>query len=180
MTNFQVQDIIINMEDVIFSIHPSIRPLIIFYALAVVLFLLALWFFLFPVSFIENILPVNFLPLSSAGLGIIFLIIGGLGQIQKNFTTYILTKDSLKIVNRFIGGTEITIPLIKIQDVTFTYSVMQTFFGIGDIFLASADERLAGDAALVDIDSPEKHKNEILSAIGNINKPGDLSNSHQI
>lgn len=158
-------------EDLIFSIHPSMRLPQFLYASAAALIILAgaaLFFGLFPVGGSAYLLPA-----SLGSIGIALLIFAGAAHVQRNCTTYILTGRELRIVNRMIGENESIIPLSKIQDVKFSCSALQSFFNLGDIYIATADEHTSGDAVMLNIDSPAEHKEDIVKAMGNIS--GSLS-----
>ena len=158
-------------EDAIFSIHPSMHLTAILYVLGAILILIALAIFFIPVSFLSSIVPNYFWSIMLGLLGLAVLIFAVSSHIQRSCTTYTLTKNNLRITNRFIGETENIIPLIKIQDVKFSCSIVQSFLGVGDIYLASADEHTSGDVALLNIDNP-LCKEKILDAMGKLNGMG--------
>lgn len=162
------------MSNKIFSIHPSIVPLIPLYILSLVFFVLALLGIIFPAPF-ESIFPdlISFAfwgAASLALLGLIILIAGITGYLEKNFTTYILTSEDFMVQTGFFSRTEIVMPLLKIQDVTLSYSAMQKMLNIGSIIMDTADERMEGSLELLNIDNPEKYKKQILDAVEEINK----------
>ena len=138
-------------EDTIFSIHPSMHFISILYALGFIFVLIGLVIFFIPLSFLSSIVPNYFWSIVLGLLGLSLLIFAASVHVQRNATTYTLTKNNLRITNRLIGETESIIPLIKIQDVKFSCSIAQSFFSVGDIYLASADEHAAGDVALLNI-----------------------------
>jgi uncharacterized membrane protein YdbT with pleckstrin-like domain len=156
--------------DIIFSIHPSLRLTTILYVLGAALLLIGLFVFFIPLSFLSSAVPGYFWSIIAGLLGLAVLIFAASSHIQSSCTTYELTRSDLRITNRLIGVTENIIPLSKIQDVKFSYSFAQSFFGVGDIYLASADEHASGDVALLNIDNPAKYKEEILAAMAGLNK----------
>lgn len=165
------------MSNKISSIHPSIVPLIPLYLLAIIFFVFAFLGMIFPIPF-ESIFPdsvgsISFAfwgPISFAILGLIILVSAITGSLEKNFTTYTLTDEDFRVQTGFFSRTEIAIPLVKIQDVTLSYSAMQKMLNIGSIIMDTADERIEGSLKLLNIDNPEKYKKQILDAVEGINK----------
>jgi uncharacterized membrane protein YdbT with pleckstrin-like domain len=156
----------------IFSIHPSIVPIMPLYLLAVIFFILAFSGFIFPTLF-SSIFPDSFAFLSQMffiGIGLVIAVSVAIGTIENKFTTYVLTSEDFRIQTGIISKTEIVIPLIKIQDITLSCSAMQSMLNIGIIIMDTADERIEGSTELVNIDNPEKYKKQILDAIEIINK----------
>ncbi len=164
------RDIIyLNMDQTIFSIHPSMRPVATLYVLALVFFAFVPLGLMFPSS-LGLMFPPLFVTAFIGLLGFLVLIIAASLHIQINFTTYTLTPENFKIRTGFVGATEVTIPLVKIQDTTLAYSALQRLFGIGDVRMDTADERMEGGVMLLNIDEPEKYKEQVLNAIDKINQ----------
>ncbi len=159
------------MEETIFKIHPSMRPVAPLYVVALVFFVLVPVGLAFPSS-LGLIFPPLFGPIFIGIIGVLVLIIAASMQIQISLTTYALTTENLKIRTGFVGATEVTIPLAKIQDTTLTYSALQRIIGTGDVRMDTADVRMEGGIMLLNIDDPEKYKEQILNAIDKINQGG--------
>ena len=161
-------------EEIIFSIHPSLRLTGILYALGGFFILIGLFVFFVPLSSLSSGVPGYFWSIIAGLLGLAVLIFAASSHIQSSCTTYELTGSNLRITNRLIGVTENIIPLSKVQDVKFSCSFAQSFLGIGDIYLASADEHASGDVALLNIDNPAKYKEDILVAMSRLNKDDNI------
>ena len=157
------------MEQTIFSIHPSMRPVTLLYVLALVFFAVVPLGLMFPFS-LGLMFPPLFGTIFVGLLGFLVLIIAASLHVEISFTVYTLTVENFKIRTGFVGATEVTIPLMKIQDTTLAYSALQRLFGIGDVRMDTADERIEGGVMLLNIDEPEKYKEQILDAIDKINQ----------
>lgn len=172
------------MSDKIFSIHPSIVPFIPLYILAITFFILALLGIIFPTSF-ESVIPdsvglISFTfwgPVFFTIMGLIILVAAITACLETKFTTYILTSEDFQVQAGFFSKTEIIIPLLKIQDVTLSYSVMQNMLNVGNIFIDTADEHTEGSLKLLNIDNPEKYKKQIIDTIEEVNKLESSSNN---
>lgn len=144
------------MEETIFTIRPSMRPIGVFYAACLVV----LAFFVF--------LAIKFHSIFFIFPGLLFLFAPAAMQIRRRFTIYTLTNENIKIRTGIIGKTQTMIPLAKVQNVSFSYSIIQRMLGIGDILLESAAEK--GAVPFLDIDKPEECSRQILEVIKNYHK----------
>jgi len=144
------------MEQTIFVIRPSISPVITLYIIT----LLVLVFFVFLMFASQNI---NFL-----FFGILFQFITIDKHLGRNFTIYTLTTENIKIRAGIIGKTQIMIPLAKVQNVAFNYSIIQRLYGIGNLLIESASDQ--GAIPFTNIEKPEEYSKKILDATKNYQK----------
>ena len=70
------------------------------------------------------------------------------------FTLFVLTTDRLITRGGIIAKHSKEIPLERINDVTFSQSVMERFLGAGDLMLESAGER--GQTRIANVRNPEQ------------------------
>lgn len=70
------------------------------------------------------------------------------------FTLFVLTTDRLITRSGIIAKHSKEIPLERINDVTFSQSVMERFLGAGDLMLESAGER--GQTRIANVRNPEQ------------------------
>jgi len=144
------------MEEIIFTIRSSMRPIIALYILVFLLFIFTIIlhsFFAIFIGFITFIILIEVIII----------------HLQRNFTIYTLTSDNIKFRTGIIGKRVTTIPLIKIQDVTSVFSITQRLFGVGNVLIESATERIGG-VRLRNIEKPEEYAKQILEAARNIQK----------
>lgn len=144
------------MEQTVFTIRPSIRPIYFFYIIALII----LAFFVF--------LAVKFHNIFILFPGLLFPFWPGFMHMGRHFTIYTLTNENIKVRTGIIGKTQTMIPLAKVQNVTFSYSITQRVLGIGDVLIKSASEK--GAIPFADIDRPEECSRKILEVIKNYHK----------
>jgi membrane protein YdbS with pleckstrin-like domain len=140
-----------DLEQVIFTVRPTLIFIKLGYALAVVgaialVFLLAL----IPVPWYISIL-----------LGLSLLLIPAYYHIKRNLVRYTLTDSKVEIDTGLIARTTRNIPLAKIQDVTVSASIPQRLLGFGDLLIDNASE-LGGTTVLHNITRPRHYADLLL------------------
>ncbi|SRR6266542_3416165 len=140
-----------NLEEVIFTVRPTLIFIKFGYALAVVgaitlVFLLAL-------------IPLP--PYISILLALSLLLIPAYYHLKRNTIRYTLTDSKVEIDTGLIARTTRNIPLIKIQDVTVSASILQRLLGFGDLLIDNASE-LGGTTVLHNISHPRRHADLLL------------------
>lgn len=140
-----------DLEQVIFTVRPTLIFIKLGYALAVVgaialVFLLAL----IPVPWYISIL-----------LGLSLLLIPAYYHIKRNLIRYTLTDAKIEIDTGLIARTTRNIPLAKIQDVTVSASIPQRLLGFGDLLIDNASE-LGGTTVLHNITRPRYYADLLL------------------
>ncbi len=139
------------LEEVIFTVRPTLIFIKLGYALAVIgaiilVFLLAL-------------IPVP--PYISILLALSLLLIPAYYHLKRNMVRYTLTDSKVEIDTGLIARTTRNIPLTKIQDVTVSASIPQRLFGFGDLLIDNASE-LGGTTVLHNISHPRRHADLLL------------------
>jgi uncharacterized membrane protein YdbT with pleckstrin-like domain len=140
-----------DLEQVIFTVRPTLIFIKLGYALAVVgaialVFLLAL----VPVPWYISLL-----------LGLSLLLIPAYYHIKRNLVRYTLTDAKIEIDTGLIARTTRNIPLAKIQDVTVSASIPQRLLGFGDLLIDNASE-LGGTTVLHNITRPRHYADLLL------------------
>jgi uncharacterized membrane protein YdbT with pleckstrin-like domain len=140
-----------DLEQVIFTVRPTLIFVKLGYALAVVgaialVFLLAL-------------IPVP--PYISILLALSLLLIPAYYHLRRNMVRYTLTDSKIEIDTGLIARTTRNIPLTKIQDVTVSASISQRLLGFGDLLIDNASE-LGGTTILHNITKPRHYADLLL------------------
>jgi uncharacterized membrane protein YdbT with pleckstrin-like domain len=140
-----------DLEQVIFTVRPTLIFIKLGYALAVVgaialVFLLAL----VPVPWYISLL-----------LGLSLLLVPAYYHIKRNLVRYTLTDAKIEIDTGLIARTTRNIPLAKIQDVTVSASIPQRLLGFGDLLIDNASE-LGGTTVLHNITRPRHYADLLL------------------
>ncbi|HEV7472545.1 MAG TPA: PH domain-containing protein [Pyrinomonadaceae bacterium] len=140
-----------DLEQVIFTVRPTLIFVKLGYALAVIaaiglVFLLAL----IPAPWYISIL-----------LGLALLLIPAFYHLKRNMVRYTLTDSKIEIDTGLIARTTRNIPLSKIQDVTVSASIPQRMLGFGDLLIDNASE-LGGTTVLHNITKPRHHADLLL------------------
>jgi uncharacterized membrane protein YdbT with pleckstrin-like domain len=81
-------------------------------------------------------------------------LLAGLPFLKWRFTMFVLTSDRLITRSGIISKHSKEIPLERINDVTFTQTIIERALGAGDLFLESAGER--GQTHITNIRKPEQ------------------------
>jgi uncharacterized membrane protein YdbT with pleckstrin-like domain len=140
-----------DLEQVIFSVRPTLIFIKLGYALAAVgaiglVFLLAL---------IE--IPAYI----SIPVALSLLLIPAYYHVKRNMVRYTLTDAKVEIDTGLIARTTRNIPLAKIQDVTVSASIPQRLLGFGDLLIDNASE-LGGTTVLHNITKPRHYADLLL------------------
>jgi uncharacterized membrane protein YdbT with pleckstrin-like domain len=140
-----------DLEQVIFTVRPTLIFIKLGYALAVVggialVFLLAM----IPLPWYIAIV-----------LGLSLLLFPAYYHIKRNLVRYTLTDSKIEIDTGLIARTTRNIPLAKIQDVTVSASIPQRLLGFGDLLIDNASE-LGGTTVLHNISKPRHYADLLL------------------
>ena len=140
-----------DLEQVIFSVRPTMIFVKLGYALAVIgaivlVFMLAL---------------INAPAYISIPLGLALLLVPVYYHIRRNMIRYTLTDAKLEIDSGLIARTTHNIPLSKIQNVTVSASVPQRILRFGNVIVDNAAE-LDGATVLHNINNPRFYADQLL------------------
>lgn len=140
-----------DLEQVIFTVRPTLIFIKVGYALAVVAAILLV--------FLLALIPVP--PYISILLALSLLLIPAYYHLKRNMVRYTLTDSKIEIDTGLIARTTRNIPLAKIQDVTVSASIPQRLLGFGDLLIDNASE-LGGTTILRNITKPRHHADLLL------------------
>jgi uncharacterized membrane protein YdbT with pleckstrin-like domain len=140
-----------DLEQVVFTVRPTIIFIKIGYALAVLagvalVFLLAM----IPIPAYISIL-----------FALALLLVPAYYHLRRNMVRYTLTDSKLEIDTGLIARTTRNIPLSKIQDVTVSASIPQRLLGFGDVIVDNASE-MGGTTVLHNISNPRQYADLLL------------------
>jgi membrane protein YdbS with pleckstrin-like domain len=101
----------------------------------------------------------------------LFLVLGALvvgvrlfvNLLRRLFTRYALTEEHLTVQSGVLSRSRKTIPIHRIQDVTYEQSVLERLLGVGDAIVESAGER--GGVGLKDLSEGRRYTDIILDAV---------------
>ncbi|HBB86138.1 MAG TPA: hypothetical protein DC047_00810 [Blastocatellia bacterium] len=137
------QDLNEDLEQVIFTVRPTMIFIKLGYALAVLaafgLVLLLAW--------------LDVPALISVPVGLALLLVPAYYHLKRNMVRYTLTDSKLEIDTGLIARVTRNIPLSKIQDVTVSASIPQRLLGFGDLIVDNASE-VGGTIVLHNISNP--------------------------
>ena len=137
------QEVNADLEQVIFTVRPTMIFIKVGYALAVLaafaVVLLLAW--------------INVPALISVPVGLALLLVPAYYHLRRNMVRYTLTDSKLEIDTGLIARTTRNIPLSKIQDVTVSASIPQRMLGFGDLIVDNASE-VGGTIVLHNISNP--------------------------
>lgn len=139
----QQQDLNEDLEQVIFTVRPTMIFIKLGYALAV----LAAFAAVLLLAWID--VPA----MISVPVGLALLLVPAYYHLRRNMVRYTLTDSKLEIDTGLIARTTRNIPLSKIQDVTVSASIPQRMLGFGDLIVDNASE-VGGTIVLHNISSP--------------------------
>jgi membrane protein YdbS with pleckstrin-like domain len=132
-----------DLEQVIFTVRPTMIFIKLGYALAV----LAAFALVILLGWVD--VPA----LISVPIGLALLLVPAYYHLRRNMVRYTLTDSKLEIDTGLIARTTRNIPLSKIQDVTVSASIPQRLLGFGDLIVDNASE-LGGTIVLHNIGNP--------------------------
>jgi len=140
-----------DLEQVVFTVRPTMIFIKLGYALAVIgAIALVILLALIPV-------PVYI----SIPLALILLLIPAYYHLRRNMVRYTLTDSKIEIDTGLIARTTRNIPLSKIQDVTVSASIPQRVLGFGDLLIDNASE-VGGTTVLHNISKPRHYADLLL------------------
>jgi len=140
-----------DLEQVVFTVRPTMIFIKLGYALAV-LGAIALVILLALIQ-----IPVYI----SIPLALILLLIPAYYHLRRNMVRYTLTDSKIEIDTGLIARTTRNIPLTKIQDVTVSASIPQRILGFGDLLIDNASE-VGGTTVLHNISKPRHYADLLL------------------
>jgi membrane protein YdbS with pleckstrin-like domain len=140
-----------DLEQVIFTVRPTLIFIKLGYALAVIGAI--------AVVFLLALIPVP--PYISILLALSLLLIPAYYHLKRNMVRYTLTDSKVEIDTGLIARTTRNIPLTKIQDVTVSASIPQRLLGFGDLIVDNASE-LGGTTVLHNITRPRHYADLLL------------------
>jgi uncharacterized membrane protein YdbT with pleckstrin-like domain len=140
-----------DLEQVIFTVRPTMIFIKFGYALAVLaafaLVLLLAW--------------IDVPALISVPIGLALLLAPAYCHLRRNMVRYTLTDAKLEIDTGLIARTTRNIPLSKIQDVTVSATIPQRLLGFGDLIVDNASE-MSGTTVLHNISNPRHYADLLL------------------
>ena len=139
------------IEEVIFTVRPTLIFIKFGYALAVVAGI--------TLVFLLALIPVP--PYISIILALSLLLIPAYYHLKRNMVRYTLTDSKIEIDTGLIARTTRNIPLAKIQDVTVSANIPQRVLGFGDLLIDNASE-MGGTTVLHNISQPRRHADLLL------------------
>ncbi len=145
------QDLNEDLEQVVFTVRPTMIFIKLGYALAV----LAAFALVILLGWVE--VPA----LISVPIGLALLLVPAYYHLRRNMVRYTLTDSKLEIDTGLIARTTRNIPLSKIQDVTVSASIPQRLLGFGDLVVDNASE-LGGTIVLHNISKPAHYADLLL------------------
>jgi len=137
------QEVNEDLEQVIFTVRPTMIFIKLGYALAV----LAAFAVVLLLAWID--VPA----LISVPVGLALLLVPAYYHLRRNMVRYTLTDSKLEIDTGLVARTTRNIPLSKIQDVTVSASIPQRMLGFGDLIVDNASE-VGGTIVLHNISNP--------------------------
>jgi len=97
----------------------------------------------------------------SLPLALSLLLIPAYKHLRRNMIRYTLTDSKIETDYGLIARTTRNIPLVKIQDVTVSASILQRLLGFGDVVVDNASE-LGGTTVLHNINNPRHYADLVL------------------
>jgi uncharacterized membrane protein YdbT with pleckstrin-like domain len=143
-----------DLEQVIFSVRPTLIFIKLGYALAVV----------GAIALVILLAKIGAPALISVPLALALLLIPVYYHIKRNLVRYTLTDAKVEIDTGLIARTTRNIPLAKIQDVTVSASIPQRLLGFGDLLIDNASE-VGGTTVLHNITQPRHYADLLLREI---------------
>lgn len=140
-----------DLEQVLFTVRPTMIFIKLGYALAV----LAAFALVILLGWVD--VPA----LISVPIGLALLLVPAYYHLRRNMVRYTLTDSKLEIDTGLIARITRNIPLSKIQDVTVSASIPQRILGFGDLIVDNASE-LGGTTVLHNISNPRHYADLLL------------------
>jgi len=145
-----------DLEEVVFTVRPTLIFIKLGYALAVIASGLGLWSL---ISLLATFTPIP--AYISVLMALALLLIPAYYHLRRNTVRYTLTDSKMEIDKGLIARTTRNIPLSKIQDVTVSASIPQRLLGFGDLIIDNASEE-GGITVLHNISKPRHYADLLL------------------
>ena len=139
-----------DLEQVIFTVRPTMIFIKLGYALAVIVAI-----------GVVVLLAWLQAPYVSIPLALTLLLIPAYYHLKRNMVRYTLTDSKIEIDTGLIARTTRNIPLTKIQDVTVSASIPQRLLGFGDLLIDNASE-FGGTTVIHNISKPRYYADLLL------------------
>lgn len=149
-----------DIEETVFAVKPSWIPVIL-YGVVIIVVLIAVPLMLQIMDFWPSF--TDMLTILVGPLIVITLLGISFGLVDRYFTSYTLTTQRLVVKRGILGRSNKTIPLKKIQDVSYRQSVIERLFVIGDVMVESAGEK--GAIRLLDLAGCKHRTEQILKLV---------------
>jgi membrane protein YdbS with pleckstrin-like domain len=140
-----------DLEEVIFTVRPTMIFIKLGYALAVI----------GAIGLVVLLALISVPVYISIPLALALLLIPAYYHLKRNMVRYTLTDAKVEIDTGLIARTTRNIPLTKIQDVTVSASIPQRLLGFGDLLIDNASE-LGGTTVLHNIGKPRHYADLLL------------------
>ena len=140
-----------DLEQVIFTVRPTMIFIKLGYALAVI----------GAIGLVVLLAQIPVPPYISIPLALALLLIPAYYHLRRNTVRYTLTDAKMEIDTGLIARTTRNIPLSKIQDVTVSASIPQRLLGFGDLIVDNASEE-GGITVLHNISKPRHYADLLL------------------
>jgi uncharacterized membrane protein YdbT with pleckstrin-like domain len=140
-----------DLEQVIFTVRPTLIFIKLGYALAVV----------GAIALVVLLAMIEVPVYISIPLALSLLLIPAYYHLRRNMVRYTLTDSKVEIDTGLIARTTRNIPLTKIQDVTVSASIPQRLLGFGDLLIDNASE-MGGTTVLHNISNPRHYADLLL------------------
>jgi len=140
-----------DLEQVVFTVRPTMIFIKLGYALAVI----------GAITLVILLALIQIPVYISIPLALILLLIPAYYHLRRNMVRYTLTDSKIEIDTGLIARTTRNIPLSKIQDVTVSASIPQRVLGFGDLLIDNASE-VGGTTVLHNISKPRHYADLLL------------------
>ena len=140
-----------DLEQVVFTVRPTMIFIKLGYALAVI----------GAITLVILLALIQIPVYISIPLALILLLIPAYYHLRRNMVRYTLTDSKIEIDTGLIARTTRNIPLSKIQDVTVSASIPQRVLGFGDLLIDNASE-VGGTTVLHNISKPRYYADLLL------------------
>ena len=140
-----------DLEEVVFTVRPTMIFIKLGYALAVI----------GAIGLVILLALINVPVYISIPLALTLLLIPAFYHLKRNMVRYTLTDSKVEIDTGLIARTTRNIPLTKIQDVTVSASIPQRLLGFGDLLIDNASE-IGGTTVLHNISKPRHYADLLL------------------
>jgi membrane protein YdbS with pleckstrin-like domain len=142
------------LEQIIFTVRPTLIFIKLGYALAVV----------GAIALVILLALIDVPVYISIPLALALLLVPAYYHLKRNMVRYTLTDSKVEIDTGLIARTTRNIPLTKIQDVTVSASIPQRLLGFGDLLIDNASE-VGGTTVLHNITRPRHYADLLLREI---------------